>query len=43
MRTRPLARQAVQGPQVAKDTVGPGKLKFPVYYAASPSGGSASV
>ena len=43
VRNRQLARRAVETPELAAEAVGPNKMKFPVHYVASPTGGSADV
>jgi hypothetical protein len=43
VRNRQLARRAVETPELAAEAVGPNKMKFPVHYVASPTGGAADV
>lgn len=43
VRTKNLAARSVNSAQIAKDAVGHGKMKFPVYFVKSPTGGSAQV
>jgi len=43
IRGRQLARRAVETPQLGADAVTPRKMRFPVFFAASPTGGSAPI
>jgi hypothetical protein len=43
VRNRQLARHAVESPQLAAEAVTPRKMKFPLFFAANPTGGSAPV